>query len=222
MKFVTSFLVFGILCMSSLFVQAQSVKTYKEKSDPAATKILKNLKKVYGKYEGIELKYSLELEYGEEKQLQEGEILQEGDKYRINNNGNLFINDGSTVWVYIKEQNEVQVNDYIPEEDDFMFSPAKIFSIGENDKDFVYVITGEDSRGYKIEFKPLDKDSDIMKIRIRVDKSQTKISSVKVFSDDGTRMTFKIKSIKDVSPSSSSFKFNKAKYPGVTEVDMRD
>lgn len=215
-------LIISFLSLLSFTLFAQTPKTYKEKNDPEATKVLKNLKKVYEGYDGLLIKYSLELEYGDSKEVQEGEILQVGNKYRINNNGNLIINDEKTVWVYTKKQNTVQINDNDPEED-FQFTPAQILNIDENSKDFVYAITDDDpAKGYKIEFKPLDKDSDIMKIRIEVDKAQSKIISVKVFQKDGTRMTFTVKSITNSKPSADSFKFSKDKFPGVKEVDLRD
>lgn len=193
----------------------------KEKSDPAATKILQKLKSVYGKYDAIEIDYTLEIENGEDKEVQQGNILQKGDKYRINNNGNIIINDTKTVWMYIQKQNEVQVNDY-DADDDPGFTPAKIFNIDASDEEFFYAITDEDSKGYKIEFKPLDKDAELMKIRIHVDKAQTKIYSIKIFQDDGSRMTFNVKSMKNIQPSSADFRFNKEKHPGVKEVDLRD
>ncbi|BDS11397.1 LolA family protein [Aureispira anguillae] len=221
MKWIKNVLSISFLFLMVVTVNAQTKQAFKEKSDPEATKILKNLKKIYGKYEGIEIEYNLELEYGDDKEVQSGKILQAGDKYRINNNGNIIINDGETVWMYIKKQNEVQINDYIADEGT-PFTPAKIFNIDENDEEFVYVITGEDNKGYKIEFKPRDRDSEIMKIRIRVDKAQSKINSVKVFSDDGSRMTFLVKSIKNTKPVSKTFQFNKDKHPGVKVIDLRD
>lgn len=198
---------------------AQPETAFVEKSDPDAVKILQKIQKNYSEYDGISLDYILEMEYGEDKEVQKGSLLQKGKKYYINNNGNLIINDGSTVWMYIKKQNEVQINDYIEEED--VFTPTKIFRMGENDE-FVYVITGEDSEGYRIEFKPRDRDSEIKKVRLLVDPTQKTIKSVKVFSEDGSRMTFLIKDIKNVKPSSDTFTFNKDKYPGVVEIDLRD
>lgn len=220
MKIVTrivSLCMFVVLMAGAVY--AQPKQAFVEKSDPDAVKILQKIQKIYGEYDGISLDYTLEMEYGEDKEVQKGSILQQGKKYFINNNGNLIINDGSTVWMYIKKQNEVQINDYIEEEDEF--TPTKIFRMGEND-DFVYVITGEDSEGYRIEFKPRDRDSEIKKVRLLVDRSQTTIKSVKVFSEDGSRMTFLIKDIENVKSSSSSFTFDKAKYPGVVEIDLRD
>lgn len=221
MKLFKNISLIACLLLTVLSTYGQQGKTYKEKSDPEATKILKNLKKTYGKYDGLSIDYELKLEYGEDTEIQKGNIYQKGEKYRINNNGNIIINDGEKVVVFVEKQNELQVND-IDDDDEQPFTPAKILNIDENDKEFVYVITGEDSKGYKIEFKPLDRDSEIMKIRIRVNKAQTEISSVKIFSDDGSRMTFIVKAIKNIKETSSSFKFDKSQYPGIREIDLRD
>lgn len=221
MKLFRNITLIGFFFLLIVGVNAQEGKAYKEKSDPEATKILKNLKKTYGGFDGLFIDYELELEYGDDKEIQKGSIYQKGDKYKVNNNGNIIINDGEKVLMYIKKQNELQINDIV-DEDEQPFTPAKILNIDENDKDFVYVITGEDSRGYKIEFKPLDRDSEIMKIRIRVNKAQTEINSVKIFSDDGSRMTFVVKDIKTLKETSSSFKFDESQYPGVKKIDLRD
>lgn len=221
MKLLKNITLIGFLLLIVFTTYGQEGKAYKEQSDPEATKILKKLKKIYGGYDGLSIDYELELEYGNDKEIQKGNIYQKGEKYRIDNNGNIIINDGEKVLMYIKKQNELQVND-IYEDESQPFTPAKILNIDENDKEFIYVITGEDSKGYKIEFKPLDRDSEIMKIRIRVNKAQTEISSVKIFSDDGSRMTFIVKDIKNVKETSSSFNFDKSQYPGIREIDLRD
>lgn len=205
-----------ILGMGAAYAQQGFV----EKSDPEAVALLKKVKAKYAKYDGISLNYTLTMEYGEDKEVQKGSLIQKGEQYSINNNGNLIINDGNTVWMYIEKQNEVQINDYIPEED-IEFSPQEIFSLGEND-DYVYVITGKDSKGYKVELKPRDRDSDVKKVRVVVDAKQLTIQSVNVFSADGTRMSFAIEDIKNIKPSASNFTFDKSKYPGVKEIDLRE
>ena len=91
MKFYNIFFI-TIFCL--LFaINSFGQTSFKEKSDPEATKILKNLKDIYNKYDAIEIEYSLEIENGEDKEIQQGKILQQGDKYRITNNGNIIIND---------------------------------------------------------------------------------------------------------------------------------
>lgn len=209
-----------LMLMFSVYSYAQQPKPFKEKSDPEARKILKKLQETYDADAGIYVKYKLTMEFGQDKEIQSGEIFQKGDKYNVNNNGNVIICDGATVWVYTKKQNQCQINDY--EKDEDIFSPSKLLNIYKADDEYFYAITDANSGGYKIEFKPYDKDSEIMKVRIEVDKSKTKLLSVKVFGDDGARYTFDIESLKNTTVSSSKFKFDKAQYPGVKVVDLRD
>jgi len=217
LKSISTLLFFFLLINVSF---GQEPKAFKEKSDPEAKKILKKLKKNFDTNSGIHVKYKLTMEFGDEKEIQDGEIYQQEDKYYIKNEGNIIICDGKTVWYYTKKQNEVQINDYYPEED--LLSPSKILNIYKADDEYFYAITDKGNYGYKIEFKPFDKDSEIMKVRIVVDPSQTKIESVKVFSDDGSRYTFEISSLKKKTVSASQFKFDASKYPGVNKVDLRE
>ena len=79
---------FALLFLSFTFFIADASgqsNSFKEKSDPEATKILKKLKEVYSKFDALQIDYSLEIENGEDKEVQQGSILQKGDKYRINN-----------------------------------------------------------------------------------------------------------------------------------------
>ncbi len=220
MKIWSNILLASLLLMVFTAAAQQAPKRFKEKSDPEARKILKKLGDTYQTEEGVFLEYQLVLEFGQNKEIQVGNIYQKGKNYHVNNNGNEIICNGSSVWVYNKKQNEVQINDY--EEDEEVLSPTKILNIYKAEKEYFYAITGADSKGYRIEFKPLDVDSEIMKIRIAVDKSKTVLKSVKIFGDDGGRYTFNIKSLKNKKISSSQFKFDKAKYPGVKVIDLRD
>lgn len=220
MNIVQRFAQLCCLLLLTVSVSYAQQKPFVEKSDPDAVALLKKVKEKYSRYDGIKLDYTLEMSYGEEKEVQKGSLIQKGNQYHIINNENLIINDGKTVWMYIKQQHEVQINDYIPEED-VEFSPQEIFSLGEND-DYVYVITGQDSRGYRVELKPRDRESEIRKVRVLINPKTLTISSVNVFSVDGTRMSFTIDNLQNIKPSASDFTFNKAKYPGVKEIDLRD
>ena len=146
--------------------------------------------------------------------------MQKDEFYRVTNNGNEIICNGEVVWVYIKKQNEVQINDFDEEDGDIM-SPSKILKIYEHEKDFFYAITNEDTRFYQIEFKPRDQDAEYKKIRVEVKKGNYMLSKVVVFGQDGTRYTFKLNSISKRIIAPSNFKFTKSKYPGVKVIDMR-
>ena len=144
-------------------------------SDPEATKLLKQLQAKYEKFTGIYSDYILIIDNRETKEKQNGKITQKGDKFHVENDGNQIFCDGVTLWMYMKKNNEVQINEYSKDEDPM--SPNRILKIYEAQDEFLYAITNDYGNKVDIEFKPLDRDA--------------------------------------------TFKFDKAKFPGVKEVDMR-
>lgn len=224
-KIVLNFLAFALLIMGSAsMLQAQTpffkVQQQTDKTDPEARKVLKKLKDKFTQYKGLYSEYTLTIDNRETKEEQEGKITQMGDKFHVNNNGNEIYCDGITLWMYMKSNNEVQVNEYEPEDEDMM-SPSKILKIYEAEDEFTYVVTNQDARKYDIEFKPKDKEADFFKLRVEIDKQKSSVTYVKVFAKDGTIYTLDIKKIEEAKPTAATFKFNKDKYPGVKEVDMR-
>ncbi|WCL81837.1 outer membrane lipoprotein carrier protein LolA [Saprospira sp. CCB-QB6] len=191
-----------------------------EKSDPAAKKVLEKLKKKYTQYNAIYAEYELLIDNRETQERQQGQITQEGDKFHVNNNGNEIYCDGSTLWMYMKNNNELQINDYEPEDEDMM-SPSKIMKIYEAEDEFFYALTQERGDICEIEFKPHDKDADFFKIRATIDRAKPMVNEIKVFAKDGTIYTLDIKVLKAAQPKASDFVFDKTKYPGIREVDMR-
>lgn len=193
----------------------------KEQSDPEATKILKKLKDKYTAFTAIYSDYVLTIDNRETKETQIGKMTQKGNKFHIDNNGNQIFCDGITIWMYIKNNNVVQINNF--EDDEDPMSPGRILKIYESENEFVYAITNEDKADTKaeIEFKPLSKDADFFKIRIEVDKIKLEVKSIKVFAKDGTTYTLDIKSIRSITPDESAFSFNKSKFPGVKVEDLR-
>jgi outer membrane lipoprotein carrier protein len=208
-----------LLLITSLSSFAQN-KSYTENSDPEAKKVLQKLQKSIANQDGITATFTLTIQAGDDKEVQTGEIMQKGEFYRVKNSGNEIICNGEVVWVYIKKQNEVQINDFDEDDEDIM-SPSKIMKIYEHEKDFFYAITNEDSRLYQIEFKPRDEDAEYKKIRLEVKKGNHTLSKVIVFGEDGTRYTFQVNSISKKTIAPSNFKFTKSKYPGVKVIDMR-
>lgn len=190
-----------------------------EQSDPEATKILKQLQAKYEKFTGIYSEYILIIDNRETKEQQNGAITQKGDKFHVQNDGNQIFCDGTSLWMYLKKNNEVQINEY--DKDGDPMSPNRILKIYEAQEEFLYAITNDYGNKVDIEFKPLDKDVDFTKLRIEVDKVNLQVNYIKVFAKDGTVYTLDIKIIKDINPADAIFKFDKSQFPGVKEVDMR-
>jgi outer membrane lipoprotein-sorting protein len=223
-KAFLSFTFFSILAVSIL---AQTPKAVAEKNDPAAKKVLDRIRSKYEGYKTFEVLFSLSIEVpGEATDVQKGTIGQEGEKFRLDMPQQVIVNDTKTTWVYLKKNNEVQINDSEPSSSDASFFTPKELLRRYQKGDFLYSITDKTSEGTRvitqIEFKPKDKKSEYSKIRVSIDEKAGTIKSIKAFGKDGSRYTF---SITRISPNkvlaADYFTFDAKKYPGVRVEDLR-
>ncbi len=219
---------FFLLVFSIQFVTAQSSLQYVEssESDPEATAVLKKLKEKYDAFQAIEAEFALTIEFPEElPEVQQGKMVQMGDKYMLSLAGQEIYCDGQTLWLYLKQNEEVQIND-VEEEGDFeMLSPKDLLRIYERD-DFVYVLGNAYTEGTKayqeIEFKPLDQESEYTKMRLTINKQSNELASIKVFSKDGSRYVLELKQLTvNGNYPASFFVFDHSKYPDVYVEDLR-
>lgn len=219
-----STLIILLASLSTLFAQSQYVTA--EDSDPQATKLLAKIGSQYNNGKIHQIDFALDIELpGQAKETQEGELIQDGQKFILDIEQRQIISDSETVWMFLKELNEVQVNDADFEEMDGFNSPADIFNLHES-KDFVFAISsrfpeeGEDVT--QIEAKPLDGDSEYSKMRLTVSDKGQKVKRLKIFYKDGSRFTMLIKKHNpDFSMGTSGFFFDASKHPGVHIEDLR-
>ncbi len=216
-----------VLLLAFLFVN-NSFAQVSETSDPAAKAILEKLRNKYEAFKTVEADFNLTIEIPEEEEeIQTGNLAQDGDKYRLQLNNQAIYSDGKTLWLYLKSNNEVQINnveDFEEEDEDFL-SPKDLLRIYEQE-DFIYGLTNE---GYEkgiaiqqIEFKPIDKDSEYAKMRLTIDKKKNQIMRIKAFAVDGARYTMDVTKFKpNLAYKSTDFIFNAKKYPGIHVEDLR-
>ena len=207
---------------------AQTAQFAKETSDPAAKAILEKLRTKYEAYASVAADFELTIEIPEEdKEIQNGNLIQIDQKYRLTLDNQAIYCDGEVLWLYQKNNNEVQINnvdDFEEEEDEFL-SPKDLLRIYEKE-DFIYALTNDGYENGKaiqqIEFKPLDRDSEYAKMRLTIDKKKNQILRIKAFSIDGARYTMKITQFQpNQNYKIADFVFNPAKFPGVHVEDLR-
>ena len=220
-----------MFCLMALFAlssaSAQSPAAPPEKSDPQAKKVLDKIRKKYDAYKTLEASFSLTIEMPQQpKEVQKGSIGQEGDKFRLEMDQQVIVNDSKTTWVYLKKNNEVQINaSQKGGGDDAFLTPKELLSRYQKG-DFIYAIVDKTTEGGKvltqIEFKPKDKKSEYSKLRLAIDEKAGNIQSIKAFGKDGSRYTF---AITRFSPNkkfaADYFTFDPKKYPGVKVEDLR-
>ena len=146
-----------------------------------------------------------------------------GNKYKVSFGGQEIFSDGLTVWNYDKSSNEVTINNV--DASGTALTPQKLFT-NFYDKDFLYLLNGEKKVGAKtmqeIEMTPTDKSKPFHKVYLQVDKAAKTIYSTKVLENGGNRYTYTVANMKtNGALADNQFAFDKKKYPGVEEVDLR-
>ena len=174
----------------------------------------------------MEVDFELELELPEqETEIQNGSVIQQGEKYKLDIEDRAIYSNGEAVWLHLKRNNEVQINDPEMDEDSGLMSPKDMLQLYESGE-FEYAITAEPllngKKNTQIDFKPMDRDSEFSKMSLFVDKKSKKMSQMKVFSKDGSRYTLKIIDIRaNMNYSPEIFAFDESKYPGIHVEDLR-
>ncbi len=214
------FLFLTLTCLNLvglLIVNAQS-------KDAKAEQVLNEMSKKYQAYKAFtaDFTYSLESPSSGVKDNFKGNITVKGDKYHLKLTQQEIYNNGVTVWTYMKEENEVNITDYAPDEDDI--TPSKIYTMYK--KGFKYVMNDEANENkalyYVIDLIPEDKSKQVFKIRMTINKTDYSVKKWKVFEKSGNRYNYSIIKFTPNPPvDDKSFVFDKTKYKGVQLVDLR-
>jgi outer membrane lipoprotein-sorting protein len=195
------------------------------KNDPAAKAILDGVSAKFKTFSTVQATFSYKVENGESKVLSNktGSIKLKGTKYIVSFSGQEIFCDGITVWNYDKSANEVTISKL--DASSGMITPQKLFT-NFYDKDFLYMLNGEKKQGDKtlqeIEMTPVDKSKLFHKVYVQVDKASKTIYSTKVLENAGNKYTYTVSTMQTNKPLADNlFVFDKKKYPGVEEVDLR-
>lgn len=158
-----------------------------------------------------------------DKHASDGSLKVKGDAYVLDVNGMVTYSDGKTVYVWQKEANEVDISDCDPDAEGEM-TPTKLF--------------GAYKTGYKlrrlpdaalsgvncsqVDLYPVDKKTDVMRLRISVEKATMRIRQFEQSTKTGESLTITVKDFKVNKPMpDSAFKFDIGAHKGVEVVDLR-
>lgn len=211
--------------ISGLILTVAIMASAQVKNDPAAKAILDGVSAKFKTFSTVQATFSYKVENTAGKTLSNktGSIMMKGTKYRVSFSGQEIFCNGMTVWNYDKAANEVTISKL--DASSGMITPQKLFT-NFYDKDFLYMLNGEKKLGNKtlqeIEMTPVDKGKPFHKVYVQVDKSAKTIYNTKVLENAGNRYTYTVSTMKTNKPLADNlFVFDKTKYPGVEEVDLR-
>ena len=191
--------------------------------DEVAKQILDHLSEKSKSYTDIYTKFNFNFSNSSQgiDENSEGEIWIKEDMYKLDMSSDLsIINNGETLWYFMKDVPEVQIMENDPDDE---MNPSNIFTIYE--KGYKYEYKGASSEGNKrvhsINLYP-EKSGTIIKFTLNIDADKTELTSIKLYDRDGGITTYTInKFLTNSGIPESTFIFKKKNHPGVEVIDLR-
>jgi len=211
-------LFFILLCtlFSAASISAQD-------ADNKSKKILSNLANKIKSYNTLRVDFTYKMENKQEKinESINGILYLKKEKYRLELDQQIVICDGKTVWTYLKDANEVQINNVTESEDEI--TPQNIFTIYEKGHRSKHIREGQEN-GKKVNVVELvpKETKQYYKVRLNIEKTTNMLVSAVVFDRNNTTFTYTIsKNQPNISIADEKFTFNAASYPKVEIIDLR-
>lgn len=192
--------------------------------DPKALEILDAMSRKYKAIPAFEANLSCNLTNDVDKVNDEFKlrITVKGDKFRMTMPEQEVINNGVTIWTYLPEAKEVNIDNYDPNSEDV--NPSKMHEVYK--KGYKYLYLQDKIEGgvmcEEIDLVPEKKDAQYFKIKMFINKKEKTIQSFTLFDKGGNRYKYAIsKFTPNAKIDDAVFTFDPKKYPGVEVIDLR-
>lgn len=194
--------------------------------DPEAKVILDRMVEKLKQYQSIQSDFSLVVFDHKEnhKSTSSGTILIKGDKYKVASGGTTVYYNGTTMWTYAEDNNEVTITEPDSQDDNFLSNPARIFAF--YDRDFKYLYRGEttiDSTVMdEIDLFPRDLDQPYSRFKVFIAQQTGQLAILSAVGKDGVDYSVFLKNtVTNKVFSDAVFTFEPVKHKKITVVDMR-
>jgi outer membrane lipoprotein carrier protein len=190
--------------------------------DPTAMTVLSDFSKKATEAPSVTMEFKLVTNDLKENTIDtiSGSVVISGDRYKLTLPGNIVWSDGKTIWNYLEDSKEVTITSNDPKEKSFLEKPSLLFSMY---KEGYKVRLVEDAPKYwLIDLYPEKLDNDLIRIRLKIDKSSYNLKSAEYKTKQGVLITL-VSERYDLSirPIASFFTFDSAKYHNAEINDMR-
>ena len=151
----------------------------------------------------------------------EGKIWIKEDMYKLDMSSDLsIINNGETLWYFMKDVPEVQIMENDPDDE---MNPSRIFTIYE--RGYKYEYKGAESinsaRVHKINLYP-NESVIISLVTLYIDAETTELIKIKIMEKGGGTTTYAITTfITNSNLPTSTFNFKRKDHPNVEVIDLR-
>ncbi|MDZ4714492.1 MAG: outer membrane lipoprotein carrier protein LolA [Cytophagales bacterium] len=201
-----------------------SVSTLWAQYDPKALEILEAMSNRYKKTPSFEANFSYTLTNETEKINEEfkGKMMVKGDKYRLTLPEQEVINNGTTVWTYLPDVKEVNIDNVDPTSDDL--NPSKFYEIYKKGYKYLYLEDKMDGGVMceVVDLVPEKRDAQYFKVRMNIVKKDKSIQSWTMFDKAGNLFKYSITKFNAAAKlEDTDFIFDPKKFPGVEVIDLR-
>jgi outer membrane lipoprotein carrier protein len=149
-----------------------------------------------------------------------GSVILSKDRYKLNLSDNMVWFNGETTWNYLPAEKEVTITRADKKDHSFQNRPSEIFSMYKSG--YKSRLIEERSDFYIIDLYPEDIKSDLVRVRLSINKSNLNLRSLEYKKRDGTLITLHISEYNlKLKPAADTFVFQPGQYKGVEIYDMR-
>lgn len=188
-------------------------------TDKKAESILNGVSATTKSYKTIRIEFTYKMENVSQKinDSYKGVLISKGNKYKLTVSGQDVICDGKTVWTFLKDANEVQINNLSDSEESI--NPTNLLTTYT--KNFKSKLIKETPQQQIIELTPIEKKS-FNKVKVTIDRAKKMINTLAIYDKNGSVYSYIVNKM-DVNQNfyDSMFTFKLADHPGVEEIDMR-
>ena len=150
----------------------------------------------------------------------DGSIILSGDKYKLNLGENAVWHNGETIWNYLSAEKEVTITRPDKKDHSFQNRPSEIFTMYKSG--FKSRLIEDRSEAFIIDLYPEDIKSDLVRVRLILNKPDLILSSLEYKSREGLIITLQVSDYNlKQKPDPDTFVFHPEKYKGVEINDMR-
>ena len=200
-----------ILLLSCLFIPGMMMAQ-------EADRIMKAASAQFKKNKSVESNYTVFYTEGAKKRSATGGIIMQKNKYVNLIEGTKTWFNGKTMWTYVKENDEVTVTE--PESNEMMTNNPYFF-INSYSKDYNAALVSSAGKVYELKLTPKKTNEYVKYVTLKLLKTSYQPVSLSIIMNN-SQMDIVLNSYKtNNSYKSSSFAFDKTRYPDVEIIDLR-
>lgn len=182
--------------------------------------------KVIGKisaYDNIRFDFSYRMinEKAGIDEVQSGILYLKGDAYRLEMDEQLIISDSKVVWTYLRDSDEVMINDASGDPD--AITPSSLLTSYAKDYKTSFVNNSKDGgAGLKVIELNSNKNKNLTSIQVVINEAELMVKKLIIPDNGGNTFVYDLSKMKANNQLASDFfRFDAKKYPGVEVIDMR-